>query len=162
MEDSPGAPGFSESLRLEGHLTAKVLRADGSVEEHNLGHNTVTDAGVAFLTTDWHDGSTDITALNWHAMGTGGGTPPPPVTRTTLVTEVESRSSGTKTKPAANQIRTVATITATAARAINEWGLFSASTGGTLWSIRWFSNINLAIGDSIEFTYTLTVSSFTA
>ena len=111
---------------------------------------------------DWDDSTTDITTMNYHEMGTGG-TPPgsPAVTVTTLVTAVETRTAGTKSQPAANQIRSIGTITATAIRAINEWGLFSASTGGVLWSSRWFTVINLGSGDAIEFTYTLTISSFT-
>jgi hypothetical protein len=125
--------------------------------------NTVTDAGVAFLVDDWDNNAQDITTMNYHEMGTGG-TPPgtPAVTATALVTPVESRSAGTKSQPAANQIRTIATITATAARTINEWGLFSAAAAGTMWSSRWFTAITLASGDAIEFTYSLTISSFTA
>jgi hypothetical protein len=132
-------------------------------EQAPTGPNTVTDAGVAFLVDDWDNNTTDITNFNYHEMGTGGSPPgTPAVTATALVTPVETRSAGTKSQPAANQIRSVATITATAARTINEWGLLSASTAGTLWSNRWFTAISLATSDAIEFTYTLTVSSFTA
>lgn len=132
-------------------------------EEGGKGPNTVTDAGVAFFVDDWDGGTTDITNFNYHAMGTGGSPPSTPaVTATALVTEVESRVSGTKSQPAANQFRTVATITATAPRTINEWGLFSASSSGTMFSSRWFTAISLAINDAIEFTYTFTFTSFTA
>jgi hypothetical protein len=155
---------------IEGRLRMKVIRADGRIEhvdpqtgECYEGPNTVTDAGVAFLVDDWDDDTTDITTMNYHEMGTGGSPPgTPAVGVTTLVTAVESRVAGTKSQPAANQIRSVATITATATRAINEWGLLSASTGGTLWSSRWFTVINLNSSDAIEFTYTLTITSFTA
>lgn len=155
---------------IEGGLVARVIRKDGTIETHDLGGdkfaegpNTVTDAGVAFLVDDWDNSATDITNFNYHAMGTGGSPPSTPaVTATTLVTEVESRVAGVKSQPAANQIRTVATITATAPRTINEWGLLSAAAAGTLWSTRWFTAISLASGDAIEFTYTLTISSFTA
>jgi hypothetical protein len=51
----------------------------------------------------------------------------------------------------------VATFNFTSTLAITEWGLFSASTSGTLWDRRTFSAINVANGDSIQFTYTLTV-----
>jgi hypothetical protein len=156
---------------IEGNLVARVIRKDGTREKYNLGYdeykdegpNTVTDAGVAAMVNDWYDASKDITSFNYHEMGTGGSPPSTPaVTVTTLVTPVETRSSGVKSKPSANQIRSVATITATAPRTINEWGLFDAATSGTLWSSRWFTAISLASGDAIEFTYTLTISSFTA
>jgi hypothetical protein len=137
----------------------KIIEA----EDVDVGPNTVTDAGVAFLVDDWDNNATDITTMNYSAMGTGGSPPSTPaVTATALVTEVESRVAGTKSQPAANQIRSVATITATAPRTINEWGLFSAAAAGTMWSNRWFTAISLATNDAIEFTYTLTISSFTA
>ena len=155
---------------IEGYLSARIIRKDGTVEKIDLGAdkfdegpNTVTDAGVAFLVDDWDNNATDITNFNYHAMGTGGSPPSTPATSVTaLVTEVESRVVGTKSQPSANQIRSVATITATAPRTVNEWGLFSAASGPTIWSSRWFTAIVLASGDAIEFTYTLTISSFTA
>lgn len=158
---------------INGYLGIRVFRKDGTVESFDGGDdmftegpdgpNTVTDAGVAALVDDWDNNAKDITAFNYHAMGTGGSPPgTPAVTVTTLVTEVETRTAGVKSQPAANQIRTVATITATAPRTINEWGLLDAAAAGTLWSSRWFTAIVLASGDAIEFTYTLTVSSFTA
>jgi hypothetical protein len=162
---------MNEGMKMvEGRLAMRVIRKNGDIEHYHPetgerleGANTVTDAGVAFLVDDWDDNTTDITTMNYHAMGTGGSPPgTPAVTVTTLVTEVESRVAGTKSQPAANQIRSVATITATASRAINEWGLLSASSGGTLWSSRWFTVINLNTDDAIEFTYTLTITSFTA
>jgi len=146
---------------IEGQLDAKVTRADGTVEEKDLGKNTVTDAGVAFLVNNWFNKSTDINLFNYHEMGTGGsGTPP--VTDTALTTAVETRGTGTLSKPTAPQIRSVGTCTATTTRTIIEWGLFSATTAGTMWSKRRFTSITLASGDSIEFTYTLSITSFEA
>jgi len=157
---------FESFVTLDDAVRGKFLEeAKKLVKSERIrpGSNTVTDAGVAFLVDDWDGGTTDITNFNWHAMGTGGSPPgTPAVTVTALVTPVESRVAGVKSQPAANQIRSVATITATAPRTINEWGLFSASTAGTVWSARWFTAIVLDTSDAIEFTYTLTVSSFTA
>ena len=46
-----------------------------------------------------------------------------------------------------------------ATAAITEWGLFSqaATGGGVLWSRIVFAALNVASGDSIQFTYDLTV-----
>lgn len=124
-----------------------------------LSRRVVTDAGVAFLTNDWLDNSKDITNLNVHANGTG--TTAEAATETALVAEVGTRVAGTKTKPAANQIRTVATIAQGATAAITEHGIFDSTTvlGSTLWDRSLFAAINVQSGDSIEFTYTLTVNS---
>ncbi|MEE9197681.1 MAG: hypothetical protein V3U45_06020, partial [bacterium] len=122
----------------------------------------ITDAGVAFLVDDWDTDAEDITLMNFHDSGTGVvaeavgdvdlGTPAGPTTRAT----------GTKSQPAANQLRSVGTITYTSTLAITEHGLFHDSTRGApdnLWDRSVFSAINVVNTDSIEFTYTCTVSS---
>lgn len=157
--------GIPERFTLvEGHLTAVVRRANGSQEALDLGRNTITDAAVAYLVDDFDNGGEDISTMNFHAWGTGNCTEPPPCGTTALVTEgPESRVSGTRSQPAANQFRTVGEIIASGVRTVGEWGLFSASSAGTAWSLRcWDSTpIVLASGDSIEFTYTVTFSCVT-
>lgn len=85
-----------------------------------------------------------------------------------------ARVAGTQTNPTAPQYRSVATMSFTTSLAITEWGLFSASSSGTLWDRRWFNTaqapqvtasaalvsapINVQNGDSIQFTYTLTIN----
>jgi hypothetical protein len=85
-----------------------------------------------------------------------------------------ARVSGTQSNPSSNQYRSVGTIAFTSTLAISEWGLFSASSSGTLWDRRWFNSgqspqttataaltsnsIGVNNGDSISFTYTLTVT----
>lgn len=140
----------------EGRLTARVTRADGRVEQYDLGANTITDAAVAYLVDDFDNGGQDISTMNFHAWGTGSCSTPA-CGATALVTEAsESRVSGTRSQPAANQFRSVGEITAAGVKTITEWGLFSASSAGTAWSLRCFTGIVLAASDSIEFTYTVT------
>jgi hypothetical protein len=126
----------------------------------------VTDAGVSFLVDDWNNNAADLTTLNFHGCGTG--TTAEAVGDTALVTESttalnpdSTRATGTRSKPAGNQYRTVGTATFDASAAITEHGIFSqaATGGGTLWDRSVFSAINVATGDSIQFTYTCTVSS---
>ena len=122
-----------------------------------IGARSVTTAGVAFLVDDWDDDSQDITTMNFHAGGTG--VVAENVADTTLGTEVETREAGTKSQPAANQLRSVATHTFSGTFAITEHGLLSASTAGTLWDRTVFSAINVVSGDASEYTYTCTVNS---
>ncbi|MEM4313089.1 MAG: hypothetical protein QXH95_03435 [Thermoplasmata archaeon] len=133
-----------------------IPKAGKAVDLGIISRRVVTNAGVDFMASDFVDGTTDITNFNWHASGTG--TNPESVNDTALQTEVESRVSGTKSKPSAGQYRTVATITYGSSYAITEHGIFSASTGGTLWDRSVFSAINVSSGDSIQFTYTLTIN----
>jgi hypothetical protein len=120
----------------------------------------VTNVGVNFMASDFAAGlaSPRISSFNQHDSGTGSTTPA--VTDTGLVTPTgNARVVGTQSNPAANQYRTVATLAYTSAATITEWGLFSAATGGTLWDRRTFTGVGVANGDSIQFTYTLTISS---
>ncbi len=76
---------------------------------------------------------------------------------TALSTAAESRTSGTEslvtTTTTNDTYQVVGTVTATAARAVDEAGLFDASTTGNLFLSATFPVVNLANGDSIQFTF---------
>ena len=94
-----------------------------------VGRRVVTDTGVAFLVDDWEDDTTDITTMNFHASGTG--VVAEDQTDTDLGAEstgVTDRATGTKSQPAANQLRSVGTQAFTGGAAITEHGLFSVVT----------------------------------
>lgn len=89
-------------------------------------------------------------------MGTGGSTAAKG--DTALGTEVETRGATTVSVTGSGssaKYQAVATVAATATRAIIEMGLFSASSAGTMFVRADFTTINLANGDSIQFTVTL-------
>lgn len=148
-------------------LYGTVIRKDGTIEHLGLlGTKSITDAGVAFLVDDWDNSVTDLTTMNFHGSGTG--TNAENVTDTALQTESttalnpdSTRATGTRSQPAANQYRSVGTLTYDAVTAVTEHGILSqaATGGGTLWDRTVFTAINVASGDSIQFTYTCTVSS---
>jgi hypothetical protein len=122
-----------------------------------LSRRSVTTAGVNFM-VDAFQNATEIETFNFHDCGTGGTTEN--VTDTVMQTPYGgARATGTQSEPAANQYRTVGTIAFTGTLAIVEHGIFSASSAGTLWDRSVFSAINVVNGDSIQFTYTLTVNS---
>lgn len=152
---------------ITSELALRLFKANGEVIDYGVvSRRVVTDAGVAFLVDDWDNNGQDISTLNFHGMGTG--TTAEAAGDTALVTESttalnpdSTRATGTRSQPAANQYRTVGTLTFDASAAITEHGIFSqaATGGGTLWDRSVFSAINVASGDSIQATYTCTVSS---
>lgn len=99
---------------------------------------------------------------------------------TALTTEVASltRVAGTQSNPAANSYKSIATVVFTGTSpplTIVEWGIFSASSSGTLWDRRWMNTANApsttaaaaltsapititSTGDSIQTTYTVTMT----
>jgi hypothetical protein len=142
----------------EARVYAKVIRAGGAIEDYGLiSTRVVTDAGVQSI-VDAFQGLFTLSNYKYHAMGTGGTAEA--ASQTALVTEVESRATGSQTENGVNVYRTVGTITATTTRAITEHGIFNQSAvGGTMLDRSLFSTINLSSGDSIQFTYDLTVNS---
>jgi hypothetical protein len=148
------------SLMFVSHLGARLLGPDGQpIEEYDLGSGLVTTAGVNLMATDWNAASNQqvLKLANYHHSGTGSTAPA--IGDTGLGTAVDSRATGTQSNPASGQYRTVATCTYSTTRAIQEWGLFTATpSGGTLWDRRTFTTINADTSTSIEFTYTLTIN----
>lgn len=150
-----------------GRLYASVIRADGRIEHLGLiCTKVITDAGVAFLVDDWDNNAQDISTMNFHGCGTGTNAEAAADTAlqtesTTALNPDSTRATGTRSQPAANQYRTVGTLTFDASAAVTEHGILSqaATGGGTLWDRSVFSAINVVSGDSIQFTYTCTVSS---
>tara|TARA_R110000822_G_scaffold68587_1_gene166871 strand:- start:5588 stop:6139 length:552 start_codon:yes stop_codon:yes gene_type:complete len=145
------------AIAPESRLVAKVIRADGNIQDLGiLSTKVVTTAFVNLVVDQLQSSTGEIANFTWHGMGTGSTAEA--IGNTALVTAVESRVSGTQGEGASvNIYRTVATITATSARAIVEHGLFNAATVGTLMDRSVFTVINLSTNDAIQFTYELTV-----
>lgn len=140
-------------------LQAKVIRADG--REENLGvlsRRVVTTAGVNWLATAFTN-TVEPESLNFHDCGTGSTAES--AAQTTLVTPYGgARATGTQSTPGSTNIyRSVATISFTGSLAIVEHGIFTASTSGTMFDRSVFAAINVASGDSIQFTWELTLPS---
>lgn len=112
--------------------------------------------------------STYTSGPKWAAMGVGatGASRTAVVGDTALSTEVEIRMSGTETvqTSTSNSVtgdtyQNVATITATATRAVDEFALFdtSSSASGSMFLSATQNVINLSSSDSIQFTTRVTL-----
>lgn len=148
---------FNRPVAPEARLFGRVIRADGSIENLGLlGMKVVTTVGVNFI-VDAFQNTTEVETFNYHDSGTGAVAEA--VGDTDLGTKVETgRQTGAQGEGAsANIYQTVATISYTATRAITEHGVFSATSAGTLLDRTVFSAINVDNGDSIQFTYELTL-----
>lgn len=120
----------------------------------------LTNAGKA-LSASQMNGTTATPPL-YIAIGSGGAGSDPAATVTALVTPYATgtpaaRAVGTNTvvttSVTGDTFQTVGTITAAVgAAAINEAGLFTAASAGTMAVAAGFAVINLAIGDSIQIT----------
>lgn len=132
----------------------------GTWENHGvIGRRVVTTAFVNEMVDQLQ--AEDSTWGDFKFHDSGEGTTAEAIGDTDIeTTDGESRATGTQTEGAsANIYRSVGTISYTSTKAITEHGLFNASTSGELLDRTVFSAINVVNGNSIEFTYELTVNS---
>lgn len=150
---------FFGIAHLYGTLKAILVRADGSVVNYGLiSTRLVTTAFVNFMVDQLQAETTEWGDFKFHDSGVG-------VTAAAVgdtdieTTDGESRVAGTQIEGATAEIyKSVGTISYTTTKAITEHGLFSIVTAGTMMDHHIFSAINVNNGDSIQFTYELTVS----
>lgn len=145
---------------MTGRLSAVLVRADGQRVNYGvLGWRVVTDAFVNFMVDQLQTETSEWGDFKYHDSGEGD-TAEAAGDTDIETTDGEDRATGSQTEGAsANIYKSVGTISYTSTKAIVEHGLFSQSSGTTLMDRTVFSAINVANGDSIEFTYQLTCSS---
>lgn len=150
---------------IRAELRAVLYRRDGTMRDYGvLSYRLVTNAFIAAV-IDELDASTGIAVYNYHGVGTGTGAESAADTAlgteiTTQINPDSTRATGTQTQPTASQYRTVATVAFDGTAAVTEHGVFTqaATGGGGLMDRSVFSAINVVDGDSIQFTYTYTLS----
>lgn len=153
-------------LTITSELKAVLIRADGSRVNYGvLSRKVITDTGVGFIVDAWQN-SVELENMKYHGVGTGGTAEA--ANQTALITESttalnpdSTRATGTQGESAANIATSVGTVTFDGSAAITEHGLFSqaATGGGVMFDRSLFSAINVVSGDSIQFTYSLTLTS---
>lgn len=119
----------------------------------------ITNAGAAVQAKRMVGSTPTQTEPKYIGMGVGatGAARTAAVGDTALSTEVETRATGsasTITTTVTNDTyQCVGTVTATASRAVDEAGLFDASSTGNMMVSATFPVQNLNNGDSIQFTF---------
>jgi hypothetical protein len=141
-----------------GKLEVLLLRADGTRVNYGVvGYRLVTTAFVSFVVDQLQTETSVFGDFKYHDSGVG--VTAENVANTDMeTTDGESRATGTQTEASATVYQSVGTISYTTSKAITEHGLFNASTSVTLMDRSLFSAINVVNGDSIQFTYSLTIS----
>lgn len=153
---------FPGGIQFHTNLRADHYRGLDLVETRDLGSGVVTTAGVNSMAADWTSATCAIKLANWHDSSTNTtaavigdtalGTAPP--------AGVPARAVGTQSNTTTPAVyKTIGTQTYTGTLAITEWGLFNQlAQGGTMWDRKVFTAINVVSGDSIQFTYSLTIT----
>lgn len=141
-----------------GELRATLRRgSDGMVIDYGLvSCRMITTAFCTFVCAQLGTETSVFGDFKYHDSGVG--TTDPAIGDTDIeTTDGESRVAGTQV-PSGVTYASVGTIAYTTSKAITEHGLFNASTSVTLMDRSEFAAINVVNGDSIQFTYTLTLT----
>lgn len=150
-----------ELTMASAQLEAVHIKADGT--RRNLGviaRKKVTRAFVLYIAANL---AADVTAFgDFKFHDSGVGTTSENNTDTAIeTTDGESRATGTQVDSSSASVgiySSVGTISYTTTKAITEHGLFNIATAGTLMDRSVFSAVNVVSGDSIQFTYTLSIN----
>ena len=144
---------------LTSELSVSLIRADGGRVNYGVvSRRVITTAFVNFMVDQLQTETSVWGDFKFHDAGVG--TTAAAITDTTIeTTDGESRATGSQTEGAANVYVSVGTISYTSTKAVTEHGLFNDATTGTLLDRHVFTAVNVVSGDSVQFTYSLTVSS---
>lgn len=133
--------------------------------ELDLGSGLVTHAGVRLMSQDTAvtAGTATLAAMKNHGSGTGttAATATDTALQTAIGTTATAGSNANADASPNATITSTCTVTYAGAFSVTEWGLFNSTTlsGATMWDHKVFTAVGVASGDSIAFTYTLTINS---
>lgn len=142
-------------LNFDVNMRIELRDENGNLKEERLIHNAVAAAGKNMI-AERVEPSPSINAPSHMAIGTGSHTPG---TSTALGTELDRNAFGSGPTAAANVVTMVGSWAAgDGTGAITEAGCFNASSAGSLlWSAT-FSVINKGASDTLQITWTVTIS----
>ena len=156
LSKSPSSVLNPDTMALEGYLRVVHTRPGVGVLSDELMAQTLTTTGKNWTQDVLQEVDAAADALRWHKSGIGVAVAA--AANTDLSTGIYSRVSGTMAEgSSANIYQSVATISYTGTRSITEWGIFTTSTAGTMYSRKTFGAKSVINGDSITFTWNLTI-----
>jgi len=145
---------FNSEAKAAGKLNVVLKDIDGNIKQAFEVPNLVVTTGLAFIASRMKD--TTDTAMSHMAIGTG--TTAAAAGNTALVTEV-ARVALTSTTVTANATAYVASFGAgVGTGAITEAGILNAESVGTLLCRTVFDVVNKGANDTLQITWTITLS----
>lgn len=142
---------MKETFSIKGHLQIRLLDKDGKLKKEVSIHNAVKNAGLYGI-LDQVLASPTLSKVSHMAIGTG--TPG----ATTLGTELDRNALSSKTRNNAVLTMVASWAAGDGTGAITEAGLFDDDASGNMWCSSTFDVINKGASDSLQITWTLTIS----
>ena len=146
------------TLDLKGSYWVRLYGAPGELKAERRGENVVTTVGKEFVASFLKSAAAAAATFTCKYMAVGTDSTAEAVGNTALGTEL-ARTTGTASYTSGGIYNIVATFASgTGTGAIVEYGLFSSSTGGTLFSRDTEPVVNKGANDSLIVAYELTIS----
>lgn len=146
---------FSENFKLKGDVLIEVFDpVTGEVKDKREIHNLVVDAGLAYIASRMVGTASNV--MSHMAVGDDGTSPA--AGNTSLASEL-ARAALTSSTAVANVVTFVASFGAgTGTGALEEAGIFNASSGGTMLCRTTFPVVNKGALDGMTVTWTVTAA----
>jgi len=147
-----------KNVEIMGKWYIKNYGPNGVLKEDISGKNVITENGLSFLASFLNSAVAGAGTWDMDQIAIGTDATAEAASNTALGTEL-ARTTGTASYVSDAVYRVTATFAAgTGTGAIVEYGLFSSSTGGTMFSRDTESVINKAAGDTLVVTTEITFS----
>jgi hypothetical protein len=147
---------------FQSKLSARVFRKNGTIEDLGvIAENLVTDVFAEYLVDNLIAEVAAFGDFKWHISGTNTAAEDVTDTEATITGATPAPVAGTQVEASSKVYESVATIPYVSTLAIEAHGLINnaVKAGAVLMDHSQFTVINVDSGDSIEFTYQLTVNS---
>lgn len=166
---TPGPASVAEGVtlndpwRLPVNIHLELLGSDGAVKDERWVHNLVTTAGKDAASQRILDAASTPSIFNYVGVGDGNGSgtcSSAAAGDTALGSELGTRQQDTDSDHGTTGKETLIVTFAAGngTGALCEMGVFNASSSGTLLARNVFSVINKGASDSLQITFSLTVS----
>lgn len=146
----------NDTLKLKGTMTAVLTKEDGTVETHYK-DNIIVNVGFDFIAAAIGNSGARPACMGWIAVGTGAAAAA--AGDTALGAEI-ARGAATYAHTNGTKVLTFQTTLAagTGTGAITEAGVLNSAWLGTLFDRVVFAVINKSAADTLQVTFTFTMS----
>jgi len=145
-----------EALNIKGHINVKLYDENMNLKSEVDKHNVITTVGKNFLAA-WLAAASQANPFMSY-MALGSDTAAADASDTDLGSQLGSRVVGSLSSSTNTWTNQATFGPGVATGAVTEAGLFSASTGGTLFARQTFAVQNKLAGDTIVFTWNVSIS----
>jgi hypothetical protein len=141
----------------------RLVPAEGLPDDAEIdGRRVITTAGVNYIRDAFvaHNGGADVQNMNFHDSGTGNTAEATGDTDLVTPAGPTTRATGVQDRSTSAHYKTTGTITYAGSVAVVEHGLFNQAArgaGSVLLDRTVFSVVNMGAGESIAFTYDLSL-----